>query len=45
MKTIEIAMGIFLCVIVVCGGLIVWKLRKEEREEVEELKRHLGNKK
>ena len=45
MTTIEIAMMMFLCVIVVCGGLIIWKLRKEEREEVEELKRHLGDKK
>ena len=44
MTTIEIAMMTFLCVIVVCGGLIVWKLKKEEQEEVEELKRHLNKK-
>ena len=41
MKTIEIAMLIFLGVIVT-GSIVLWFIaRREEREEVEELKKHL----
>jgi hypothetical protein len=44
MKTIEIAMLIFLGVIVTGSVILFLIARKEEREEVEELKRHLNKK-
>ena len=44
MTTMEIAMLVFLVVIVFGGAAILWRLRIEEREEVEELKRHLKGK-
>ena len=44
MTTMEIGMLAFLAVIVLGGTAIIWRLRIEEREEVEELKRHLKGK-
>jgi hypothetical protein len=41
MKAIEIAMMVFLAVITI-GSVVLWLIaRREEREEVEELRKHL----